>query len=288
MNNRIILVTGATGKQGRAVVHHLLQRGFKVRALTRSPEKPAALSLKSQGAEIVRGDMEDSSSLRLAMEDVYGVFCTQNFWEKGVGYNGEIRQGRNLVQAASNAQVGHFVFSSVAGCDRADNLAHFASKWEVEKIIIASGLPYSFIRSVFFMENFLDPKTGPLVIPVLAGALEPTLRLHLIAVNDIGWFAADAFANPQTSIGQTVDIAGDCLTVAQMKQVWQRVTGRKPFGFKVPWWLFHRVHPEVAKQFKWNNQHGWHFGLDELRQIHPGLIDFETFLKLHRAHKNQA
>ena len=280
-DKKIILVTGATGKQGRAVVHHALQRGFAVRALTRSPEKPAALALQSLGVEIVRGDMEDAISLRQAMSAIYGVFCTQNYWEKGVGYDGEIRQGRNLIQAASEAQVSHFIHSSVAGCDRASALPHFAAKWEIEKQIVLSGLPHTCIRSVFFMENFLDPKTGPLVIPVLAGALDPTLGLHLIAVDDIGWFAAESFANPQTYLGQTLNIAGDCLTVAQIKQVYAKATGKKPLRFKAPLWLFKQIYPEVAKQFLWNNEHGWNFDIAPLRQIHPGLISFEVFLKLH-------
>lgn len=282
MHEKTILITGATGKQGQAVVRHVLQRGFAVRALTRSPESPAALALKAWGAEIVQGDMDDLPSLRRAMTDVYGVFCTQNYWEKGVGYQGEICQGRNVATAASETQIRHVVFSSVAGCDHAEGLMHIEGKWQIEKIIQSLALPYTILRSVFFMENFIDPKTGPLVMPVLAGALDSTLGLHLVTVDDIGWFAAEAFANPQTSLGQTMDIAGDCLTVPQMKQVYEKVTGRKPLNFKVPLWLFSLVYPEVARQFAWNNQHGWHFDIAPLRQLHPGLIDFEHFLKMHR------
>lgn len=282
MNKKMILVTGATGKQGRAVVTYALQRGFAVRALTRSPQKPAALALAALGVEIAQGDMEDSASLRRAMTGIHGVFCTQNYWEKGVGYDGEIRQGRNLIEAASAAGIGHFVHSSVSGCDRAQGLGHFEAKWEIEKRIVASGLPHTFLRSVFFMENFLDPKTGALTITVLAGALKPTCALHMIAVDDIGWFAAEAFANPQAYLGQTVDIAGDCLTVAQMKQVIEKVTGRKPLGFKSPLWLFRLIYPAVAAQFEWNNQGGWNFDVDAVRKIHPGAISFETFLNMHR------
>jgi uncharacterized protein YbjT (DUF2867 family) len=282
MSDKVILVTGATGKQGQAVVQHALARGFKVRALTRSPEKPSALALKAQGVEIAQGDMENVASLRFAMTGVYGVFCTQNYWEKGVGLEGEIRQGRNVAQAAAEAQVTHFVHSSVAGCDRAPWLKHFAGKWEIEKIVDSLSLPRTFLRSVFFMENFLDPQTGPLVMPVLAGALKPTQPLHMIAANDIGWFAAEAFANPQTYLGRAPEIAGDCLTVAQMKQVYRKVIGSAALGFKAPLWLFRLINGEVAKQFVWNNQHGWHFDVEPLRRIHPQLIDFETFLRRNR------
>lgn len=282
-SDKVILVTGATGKQGRAVVSHLLRRGFRVRALTRSPEKPAALALKAQGAEITAGDFEDIPSLRRALNGVYGVFSTQNYWEKGLGLQGEIRQGRNLVDVASEVGVAHFVHSSVAGCDRAPQLPHFAAKLQVEKQADSAGLPRTFLRSVFFMENFTDPQTGPLVIPVLAGALRPSQPLHMIAVDDIGWFAAEAFANPQQSIGQTLEIAGECLTVAEMKQVYRKVTGRRALGFKVPHWLFRLVNPAVADQFTWNNKTGWDVDLNALRGIHPELVSFETFLERNRA-----
>ena len=66
MNEKIILVTGATGRQGGAVIRHLLQRGFKVRALTRDPAKPSARALESKGVEVCQGDMEDAASLRRA------------------------------------------------------------------------------------------------------------------------------------------------------------------------------------------------------------------------------
>lgn len=282
-SDKSILVTGATGNQGRAVVRHLLQHGFKVRALTRSPEKPAALALKAQGVEIAYGNLEDLPSLRRALDGVNGIFSTQDYWAKGVGLEGEIRQGSNLVEAATGANVTHFVHSSVVGCDRAPQLPHIAAKWQVEKRVDAAGLPRTFLRSVFFMENFLDPQTGPLVFPVLAGSLEPAQPLHLITVDDIGWFAAQAFANPQRYLGETLDLAGDCLTVAQMKAIYLKVTGKRPLGFNVPRWLFRLVYPAVADQFAWNNQGGWDVARDALRSIHPGLVNFETFLERNRA-----
>jgi uncharacterized protein YbjT (DUF2867 family) len=59
---RLILVFGATGSQGGAVARRLLDRGFRVRALTRDPQKPEAQALAEQGAEVVQGDMDDRSS----------------------------------------------------------------------------------------------------------------------------------------------------------------------------------------------------------------------------------
>src|SRR5258707_4716322 len=75
MNDKLILVTRATGKQGGAVVSHALQRGFAVRALTRNPNQPAGEALKAKGVDVFQGDMEQVASLGQALRGVYGVFC---------------------------------------------------------------------------------------------------------------------------------------------------------------------------------------------------------------------
>src|SRR4028118_1512264 len=89
---RLILVCGATGSQGGAVARSLLDRGFRVRALTRDPHKPEAEALADRGAEVVRGDMEDRPSVDRALRGAHGVFSVQNFWE--AGYDREVRQGK--------------------------------------------------------------------------------------------------------------------------------------------------------------------------------------------------
>ena len=118
MNDRIIAVTGATGQQGGAVARKLLAEGWKVRALTRDANKPAAQELASFGAEVAAGDMEDRAQLDAAFQGAYGVFSVQNFWLPNVGFEGEIRQGKNVADAAKAAGVQHLVYSCVGGTAR--------------------------------------------------------------------------------------------------------------------------------------------------------------------------
>jgi uncharacterized protein YbjT (DUF2867 family) len=67
-SNRTILVTGATGNQGGAVAHHLLQHGkYKVCALVHDQNKPAAQALKQGGVELIEGDLNDRASLDRAL-----------------------------------------------------------------------------------------------------------------------------------------------------------------------------------------------------------------------------
>jgi uncharacterized protein YbjT (DUF2867 family) len=127
---RSILVCGATGKQGGAVARSLLERGFRVCALTRDPQKPEAQALAEQGAEVVQGDMENRSAVdQVLVEGVYGVLSVQSFWE--TGYDGEVQQGKTVADAARAASVDHFVYSSVGSAHRKTGIPHFESKWEI-------------------------------------------------------------------------------------------------------------------------------------------------------------
>ncbi len=83
MDDRIIAVTGATGKQGGATARKLLADGWKVRVMTRDPNKPAAHELAALGAEIVPGDMDVPVELNAAFRGAYGVFSVQYCWTQG-------------------------------------------------------------------------------------------------------------------------------------------------------------------------------------------------------------
>lgn len=294
---RTILVTGATGAQGGALVPLLLARGFAVRALTRNPKKPAGQKLAQLGCEVVAGDLDDEASLERACAGMYGVFSVQNFWEKGVGYQREIDQGCKLARAAKKAGVQHFVQTSVANCDNAEGVLHFQSKHEIEKYVDSLGLPRTFLREVFFMENFTEPvmlggekkAMSPYwILPMITGLLNEDTRFHMITVEDIAWFAADVFDHPQQFIGKHLDVASDSLTPAEMRAVFRKVTGRRvlpvmKFSTRL---LLRLTNPESARQFRWNNDIGWHFDLAPLRRRHPGMVTLEKFLQRHYS-KNQ-
>src|SRR5713101_7410431 len=105
--DRRVLVTGATGRQGGAVIRHMLPKGWKLRALTRKPDSAAGRELARQGIEVVPRDLEDPGSLGPAVRGAYGVYSVQDFW--AVGAKREVQQGKNLADAAKKAGVEHFV-----------------------------------------------------------------------------------------------------------------------------------------------------------------------------------
>jgi uncharacterized protein YbjT (DUF2867 family) len=277
---RLILVCGATGKQGGAVARSLLGRGFRVRALTRDPQKPEAQALAEQGAEVVQGDMEDRSAVdQVLVEGVYGVFSVQNFWE--TGYDGEVQQGKTVADAARAAGVDHFVYSSVGSAHRKTGIPHFESKWEIEEHVRQIGLPFTIFRPTSFMQNW--EWTREMILGgTLAQPLDPDKPLQQVAVEDIGAFAAIAFGNPDSWIGREVDLAGDEQSMSEIAETYGRVIGREVSYYQVPWDQFEeQMGEEATLNLRWINDVGYEADIAALRQEYPELTSFERYLRTH-------
>jgi uncharacterized protein YbjT (DUF2867 family) len=276
---RLILVCGATGSQGGAVARSLLDRGFRVRALTRDTQKAEAQALAERGAELVQGDMDDRSSVDRALEGAHGVFSVQNFWE--AGYDREVRQGKAVADAAKAAGVGHFVYSSVGSAHRQTGIAHFDSKWEVEEHVRGLGLPHTVLRPAFFMQNW-EMMREPILGGTLPQPLDPGKPFQQVAVEDVGAFAAMAFEQPEGWIGREVELAGDERTMPEIAEAFGRVMGREVGYYQVPWEQFEeRMGEEYAVMYRWFNDVGYEADIAALRQEHPGLIDLEGYLRGH-------
>jgi uncharacterized protein YbjT (DUF2867 family) len=274
MNGRIIAVTGATGTQGGSVARKLLADGWKVRAMTRDPEKPAAQALKELGAEVVPGDLDLHSELDAAFAGAHGVFSVQNFWLPNVGFEGEVRQGKAVADAAKAAGVTHLVYSSVGSADRAPGVKHFESKWEIERYIHALGVPYTILRPVAFMDNYNWSRPYILNGVFTGFGLRPDKTLQLIAAEDIGVFAAMAFAHPQEFLGKTVEIAGDELTEQQIAETFTRVIGRPVSRAEAQ-----RRDAERDAMMRFFNEVGYAADIPALRRLHPGLLTLEQYLR---------
>jgi uncharacterized protein YbjT (DUF2867 family) len=266
-----VLVTGATGRQGGAVIRHMLPKGWKLRALTRNSTSHAAQELARQGVEVVQGDLEDPSSLERASRGVYGIYSLQDFWT--VGAKREVQQGKNLADVAKKAAAQHFVYSSVGGAERNSGITHWESKWEIEKHIRKLALPATILRPAAFMETYhvLEVEVG-----ILKGKLADPIRgdkpYQTIATDDIGAFAALAFERPKEFVGKELEIAGSELTNLEAAQVFSRVMG-KPVKFrKLPMPIVRLfLGKEFYEMFRWFNDAGFKADIVELRRRYPEI-----------------
>ncbi|GIO29031.1 MULTISPECIES: NmrA/HSCARG family protein [Paenibacillus] len=274
MSSKIILVTGATGQQGGTVARQLSANGWKVRALVRDPGHPASQSLMKPGIEVVKGDLEDSDSLLRAIKNVYGVFSVQsldlNHPEK------EEQQGKRLAEIAKATGVSHFVYSSAAGADRNTGITSFENKGKIERYIQALNLPATILRPVMFMENFrftLQKVDGQILLPYKG---EADTRVQMIAVQDIGVFARIAFEQPDQFIGQSLEIAGDELSVKELAEHISRFFATAavyPHSAPVP-----KHEHDGIKATQFFIREGYKADLEYLRQLHPDLLSFASWL----------
>src|SRR6476646_1164900 len=190
ITERTILITGVTGNQGGAVAQELQGSGFRLRGLTRKPESERAAALARHGIDIVKGDLDDETTLRRALTGAWGVFAVQNAAEAGV--EREEAQGKRLATLAREVGVEHYVYTSVGSAHKNTGVPHFDSKWHIEQTVRALRFrSHVILRPVFFMENLLAPFS--LQGSTLSSALGPGTKLQMIAVDDIGWFGARAF-----------------------------------------------------------------------------------------------
>ena len=276
---KTILVTGATGHQGGAVMRSLLAAGWRVKALVRDTKKPSSRAIFRKGADLVTGDLEDRDSLDRALKDVYGVFSMQT-WE-GHGIAGEIRQGQNLANAAAgNAEVKHFIYSSAAGAPLKTGVPFFDSKAAIEDHIRALGLPATIFRPVYFMFNFSSPEMHAAVSQgTMTMAIRPDKLLQMIAVEDLGEFARLAFEHPDDYTGMTMDLAGDEMTMSQVAAAFSRLTGTHVRYAYQPIEDVRRFNADAAKMYAWLNEQGYHVDVAALVALYPGLMSFETWLR---------
>ena len=279
-NDKLILVSGATGQQGGATARHLLAKGFKVRALTRDAKSDKTQALAAQGAEIVQGNLEDRAALDQALKGVYGVFSVQNFWLPEVGFDGEIKQGKLLADAAKAAGVKHFVYSSVGAAHRGMGQQHFESKWQIEQYVQALGLPYTILRPVAFMDNYNWQRAAISNGTFTGFGLRPDKTIQLIAVEDIGEFAALAFENPQAYLGKTIEMAGDEVTETQIAALLTKVIGR-PVQLAAPQMPEGAAPtPEQIAMFTFFNGQGYDADIPALRQTLSGIAQFGAMAAL--------
>jgi uncharacterized protein YbjT (DUF2867 family) len=274
--NKIVLVTGATGHQGGAAVQHLREGGFPVRALTRDPEQPKARALVGHGTEVVRGDMEDEASLTRVMDGVYGVHSVQDWHQAGI--EGEIRQGIRVASAAKRSNISLFVYSSVANADQRTGIPHFDSKFRIEETIRGTGMHYTIVRPVFFMEHWMGMRQaiegGAFSLPLNAAT-----RLQMVAVDDIGGVVAAAFERPGKWQDRAIELAGDELSMSELAQAFTRASGREVRYVQVPWDEFEQqAGEELTLMYRWFQDTGYHVNIGAVRSEYPKLTTFARWM----------
>ncbi|MBF9050231.1 NmrA family NAD(P)-binding protein [Roseobacter sp. HKCCD9010] len=278
VHDRPIAVAGATGKQGGAVAKRLLARGHKVRALTRSPDKPAAQELAAKGAEVVRADLEDRISLDRALAGAGALFSVQDFLEAGV--EAELRQGLNLTEAAAASGIEHIVYSGASTMDRNTAVPHLDSKWQVETRVRALDTPWTVFRPAAFMDNWEWDRRAILESGVVRYPIRPDTLYRQVAVADIAAMAVTAFEHPEIWTRHIMPLAGDVSTMDEITATLSRITGQTLRYEQMSWeQCVAEQGEELMLMYRYFDTFGMDGGPAYMRRFNPDAMDFETYLK---------
>lgn len=311
-----ILVCGATGKQGGSLLKHLAtdhsHSKYTILALTRDANSMSSRRISEQfpDVKIVQGNLDDVSSLFAAAklklkeagkpEKIWGVYSVQTSLGPGVTTEGEVKQGKALIDEAIKEGVVHFVYSSV---DRGGNhrsfenktpIPHFQTKYEIEQHLLDKAgkngevMGWTILRPVAFMENLTPGFPTKVFLAALRDALK-NKPLQWVSVEDIGLFGAKAFKDHKEWNTRAEAIAGSELTIEEMSGCFQRVVGSPVpatygfFGSALKWAV-----TEVNVMIDWFAAEGYGADIEKLRQEEPELCDFETWLREKSGWKSQA
>jgi uncharacterized protein YbjT (DUF2867 family) len=302
-NKQIIAVVGATGAQGGGLVRVALADGkYTIRALTRKPDSDKAKALASAGAEVVAADLDDVASLTRALQGAYGAFLVTNFWEH-FSPEKEKQQAKNLAQAAKAAGVQHVIWSTLEDTrkdvplsdDRMPTLMgeykvpHFDAKGEADQYFIDAGVPTTFLRASFYWDNFVYFGSGPtrgqdgvLTLGLPMGDKE----LAGVAAEDIGGVAYGIFLKGREFIGQTVGVAGEHVTGADMAAKMSAALGEEVRYAPVPPAVFRTFGfpgaEDLGNMFQYYQEFEKELGavrsVERSRELHPKLQNFDQWL----------
>ncbi len=287
-DDKAIAVVGATGLQGSAIVRRLLDQGWRVRALTRSPQGKRGRALAAIGAEVIGADSADEASLERSFAGASGVYSVQNHHVSG--YDGEIEQGKNVADAVASQGVAHLVYASAGTGVAGTGIGSWETKVEVTEYARRLGVPLTILRPMAFMELMTERRFYPAasvwhLMPKLMGRSRP---VGWLSVEDLAVIAAKAFADPDAFVGRDLALTSDVQSIEECRAIWRDVTGRTPHRFPMPAWLFERFSgTDETTMWQWLRHN--HIDLDTrpTYEIHPKALTVRAWL-LHSKHTSSS
>ena len=237
----MILVTGGTGFIGKALIRHLTELGHPVRTLIRpspkSPDLPPGVAV-----EVAVSSLTDERSLRAAMVGVDTVFHLASSERKGAKASllqTEIQGTRAVVEAASDAGVRRFFFTSHLGADRASAYPIMKAKAIAEEFVRRSGIDYTIIRSAVAFGSY-DGLTHGIarILAAVPGLFllpgDGEVMLQPIWVEDLVTCLTWSLEDPETS-NQTVEIGGpEYLSFRKVVEMVMQTTGLRRVLLPIP------------------------------------------------------
>ncbi|KAJ7065725.1 NAD(P)-binding protein [Mycena amicta] len=246
---KLILVIGATGAQGQAVINALLSTSesgaptpYAVRALTRDPTSSQAQALTARGVECVTGSFQDIDSVARAMQGIYGVYVNTDGFT--VGAMQEIYSGIRIFETAKRTPtLRHYVYSGLIYALKAMNfnpeykVDHLDGKGRVSEylrsqpsVVSDTELSWSIVTTGPYMELLLAGLFDPITVrpdgTVVFAAPVGDGAVPMIALKDLGWWARYTFDHRTETSGKELNITSELVGWDHLVETFTKVTGK--------------------------------------------------------------
>ncbi|KAL4779416.1 hypothetical protein BJX76DRAFT_365250 [Aspergillus varians] len=287
---KTVLVTGATGRQGGALIQSLLSApdtaGLNIIAVTRDVTSPRALKLGANfNVSVVDGNMAQPEAIFQKVSPVWGVYSVQ------VNSDAEEQQGKAIVDAAIAHGVHHFVYSSGdrGGPEKSPvnptKVKNFAAKHRIEKHLMEKAaanpqnMSYTILRPVTFFENLTTDIHGKGFARMWEQMGDK--KLQFVSTRDIGRVAAMSFMSPQDYQDVALTLVGDELTQTEADAVFKSTMGFSmplapcPIASTVKFLL----KGTVGDMFRWFEHEGYGGDVAACRKLYPGMLDFKAWIE---------
>lgn len=288
---KAVLVTGATGKQGGAVIQALLDsksQNTTIIAVTRTTASKSAQALQAKGVTVVQGDLDDPSAIFAQTGPVHGVFSIQ---AASPGSPTEEIQGKALIDAAVAHGVSHFVYTSGdrGGPKKSPHnptfVGNLIAKHNVEKHLEKEAaaspqhMTYTILRPTTFFDNLSQDRHGAGFARLWEQIGER--KLQLVSTKDIGWFGAQALLHPEEYEGVALSLAGDEMTQTEAARVFREVVGKEmPIApCVVGKGLKFFLKETLGTMFQWLKEEGYGADVEECRRRKSDMQDLKAWLR---------
>ena len=267
-----VLLVGATSPIGHALSRLLLQRGHRLRVLTRAPSAPALRALQGLGAALLETPDDDAELSRLCQEADALVLAPALGFDPAP----ELERLGGLIDLAGAAAAGggpaHLVLVSAASADESTGVPYLDACFRLERRAAGSGLPFSVVRPVLLMESLLS---APFLRPFGGGVLElplpPWRRVMWAAALDVAEATARVVEEPERFVWRVLEVAGDVRSPAKAALALSAALGRELEPRAPAPERLLELDPELVALFAWLDDAGHHVDIDAVRATFPAL-----------------
>lgn len=215
----MILLTGATGKTGRAILKSLLLRGIPARVLVRSASQAGEFP-RSEHLQVAVGDLRDRASLSAAIEGVESIYyiCPNMTPD-------ELEIGRTLLELSKEKKVQRFVYHSVLH-PQVEAMPHHWQKMRMEELLFTSGLDFTILQPCAYMQNVLQYWNAIVNEGIYSVPYASSAHISIVDLEDVAEVAASVLAQPSHN-GAIYELAGpQPLSQTEVAEVLTECLGR--------------------------------------------------------------